>query len=549
MQDFDCENAESGNMENSVKKLDMLVVGAGFSGIYQLYKAREAGLSVRVLEAGDGVGGTWFWNRYPGARCDVESLDYSYSFCRELEEEWQWSERYAPQAEILKYMEHVVDRFALKDGIQLNARVSRAVFNDDRLLWTVSTESGEVFECTYLVMATGGLSIPQRPQLKGLDDFKGRWYHSAQWPKDGVDFTGQRVALIGTGSSGVQMVPIIAEQAAKLTVFQRTANFSVPAHNVPFTEKALAAAKARYPDRRAMGREAITGQFLNANTKTAAEMTEEEQRAELEYRWKGAGGGFRMLRTFADQMSNLETNKMVADFARNRIRSVVKDSAKADLLCPKDDLPFGGKRLCVDSRYYETFNLEHVDIVDAAAHPVIEATAHGLRTDQCEYKVDAIVFATGFDAMSGALKAIDIRGSCGKSLREKWEHGPTSYLGLSIAGFPNMFVVAGPGSPSVLSNMVHSIETHVDWIMRLLTQARATGVQRIEATQAAEDGWVQRCEDEANKTLYPRANSWYMGANIAGKPRVFMAFVSGVPLYRRIIEDVASNNYQGFEMA
>jgi cyclohexanone monooxygenase len=530
------------------QRLDMLVVGAGFAGVYQLYKAREMGLSVRVLETGDGVGGTWFWNRYPGARCDVESLDYSYSFDRDLEDEWQWSERYASQAEILRYIEHVVDRFGLRDGIQLGSRVTQAVFDEDRLCWTLRTEAGEAFECTYLVMATGGLSIPQRPELKGLDDFRGKWYHSAQWPTEGVDFSGQRVALIGTGSSGVQMVPVIADQASRLTVFQRTANFSVPAHNVPFTEKALAAAKARYPDRRAMGREAITGQFLNANTKTAAEMTEEEQRAELEYRWKGAGGGFRMLRTFADQMSNLDTNKMVADFARDRIRSLVKDPVKAELLCPKDELPFGGKRLCVDSHYYETFNRDHVDIVDAAAHPVLEATARGLRTDEREYEVDAIVFATGFDALSGALKAIDIRGVKGQSLRDKWQHGPTSYLGLSISGFPNLFVVAGPGSPSVLSNMVHSIETHVDWIANLIKQANAAGVRRIEATQSAEEGWVRRCAEEADKTLYPRANSWYMGANIPGKPRVFMAFVAGVPLYRRIIEDVASKNYQGFEM-
>lgn len=536
-------------MVDAVIRLDMLVVGAGFAGIYQLYKAREMGLSVRVLEAGDGVGGTWFWNRYPGARCDVESLDYSYSFSRELEEAWTWSERYAPQAEILRYIEHVVDRFSLRDGIQLGSRVVSAVFDDERLVWTVRTEAGEAFECTYLVMATGGLSMPQRPQLPGLDGFQGRWYHSAQWPKEGVDFTGQRVALIGTGSSGVQMVPVIADQAARLTVFQRTANFSVPAHNVAFTERSLAAAKARYPDRRAMGREAITGQFLNANTKTAAEMTEEEQRAELEYRWKGAGGGFRMLRTFADQMSNPDTNRMVADYARSRIRSVVKDPAKAELLCPKDDLPFGGKRLCVDSHYYETFNREHVDIVDAAVHPIIEATARGVRTAVREFEVDAIVFATGFDAMSGALKAIDIQGTRGVRLRDKWAHGPTSYLGLSIAGFPNMFVVAGPGSPSVLSNMVHSIETHVDWIMQLLRQSRSSGARRIEATQAAEDGWVRRCAEEADKTLYPRANSWYMGANIPGKPRVFMAFVAGVPLYRRIIEDIAARNYPGFEMA
>lgn len=527
----------------------MLVVGAGFAGVYQLYKAREAGMRVKVFEAGDGVGGTWFWNRYPGARCDVESLDYSYSFSRELEEEWEWSERYAPQAEILQYINHVVDRFNLRSDIELNSRVASAHYAADRALWVVTTIDGKTVEATYLVMATGGLSIPQQPALKGLDDFKGRWYHSAQWPSRGVDFTGQRVVLIGTGSSGVQMVPEIAAQASQLTVLQRTANFSVPAHNVPFTAESLKAAKARYPERRAMGKDAITGQFLNANTKSAAEMTDGERRAELEYRWRGAGGGFRMLRAFADQMSNLSTNRLVAEFARSKIREIVKDPHKAEVLCPKDDLPFGTKRLCVDSKYYDTFNQPHVDIVDIGVDPLMEATSSGIRTQGREIDCDAIVFATGFDAMTGALKSVDLRGEGGVLLREKWEHGPTSYLGIGIAGFPNMFVVAGPGSPSVLSNMVHSIETHVDWIVRLIETANSRNARRIAVRQDAEDAWVQRCADEADKTLYPKANSWYMGTNIEGKPRVFMAFVAGVPLYRRIIEDVAKNDYQGFEIA
>ena len=423
----------------------MLVVGAGFAGVYQLYKAREAGMSVKVLEAGDGAGGTWFWNRYPGARCDVESLDYSYSFSRELEEEWEWSERYAPQAEILRYINHVVDRFNLRGDIELKSRVASAHYAADRALWVVKTVDGKTFEATYLVMATGGLSIPQKPTLQGIDDFKGRWYHSAQWPSSGVDFTGQRVVLIGTGSSGVQMVPEIAQQASQLTVLQRTANFSVPAHNVSFTPDSLKAAKARYPERRSMGREAITGQFLNANTKSAAEMTDEERRAELEYRWRGAGGGFRMLRTFADQMSSLSTNRLVAEFARSKIREIVKDPYKAEVLCPKDELPFGTKRLCVDSKYYDTFNLPHVDIVDIEADPIVQATPGGICTQSRQLNCDAIVFATGFDAMTGALKSIDLRGEDGVSLHEKWEHGPTSYLGIGIAGFPNMFVVAGPG--------------------------------------------------------------------------------------------------------
>lgn len=529
--------------------VEMLVVGAGFAGVYQLYKAREAGMTVKVIEAGEGVGGTWFWNRYPGARCDVESLDYSYSFSRELEEEWEWTERYAPQAEILRYINHVVDRFDLRRDILVNMRVTKAHYDEVLSRWQVETADGQSFECTWLVMATGGLSVPQKPSLKGLDHFEGRWYHSARWPEEGVDFTGQRVVMVGTGSSGVQMTPEIAEQAKHLTVLQRTANFSVPAHNVRFTPEALRAAKARYPERRAMGREAITGQFLNANTKTAAEMTDEERRAELEYRWRGAGGGFRMLRTFADQMSNLETNRLVAEFARSKIREVVKDQRKAEILCPKDDLPFGTKRLSVDSRYYETFNLPHVDIVDIAANPIIEATANGVRLQNGEIECDAIVFATGFDAMTGALKSIDLQGQNGIKLSDKWEHGPTSYLGIGIAGFPNLFVVAGPGSPSVLSNMVHSIETHVDWIMQLIKTAKARRAIRVVARQEAEDGWVERCAAEANKTLYPRANSWYMGTNIEGKPRVFMAFVTGVPVYRRIIEEVAANDYQGFDIA
>lgn len=530
-------------------KYDMLIVGAGFAGLYQLYRAREMGLRVRVLEAGNGVGGTWFWNRYPGARCDVESLDYSYSFSRELEREWVWSERYAPQEEILRYINHVADRFGLRPDIQLNTRVTVASFNDRTTEWEITTHAGDRFASTYLVLATGALSLPQRPNLEGLDSFPGAIYHSAQWPNEGVDFTGRRVALIGTGSSGVQMAPVIAEQAAQLTVFQRTANFSVPAHNVAFTPEALEAAKARYPERRAMGRDAITGQFLNANTKTAAEMTDAEKLAELEYRWKGAGGGFRMLRTFADQMTNERTNKMVGDFVRAKIREKVKDPRKAELLCPKDDLPFGTKRLCVDSHYYETFNRENVDIVDIRATPIVAATTRGLRTTEREHEFDAIIFATGFDAMTGALLAIDIRGSGGVSLREHWKDGPAAYLGLGISGFPNMFVIAGPGSPSVLSNVVHSIETHVDWIMRLLRKMQAEGFQRVEATSEAEAGWVRLCADEADKTLYPRANSWYVGANMPGKPRVFMAFVSGVPRYRQIIERVEADGYAGFRFA
>ncbi len=528
-------------------RFDMVVVGGGFAGVYQLHRAREAGLKVLLLEAGSDIGGTWFWNRYPGARCDVESLDYSYSFSRDLEIEWEWSERYAPQEEIQRYIRHVADRFALWPDIRLRTRVQGARFDDETSLWTLTSVAGEAFTCRFLVMATGGISLPQAPQLAGMERFAGEVHHTAQWPDHPVDFTGKRVCLIGTGSSGVQLVPEVAKTCARLTVFQRTANFSVPAHNVAYTPVSLAAAKARYPERRAMGREAITGQFLNANTKTAAEMTEDERQAELEYRWKGAGGGFRMLRTFADQMSNIETNRLVADFVRSKIRAKVKDPRKADLLCPKPDLPFGGKRLCVDSNYYETFNLDHVDIVDVKATPIQSVTANTLRTTEAEFPCDILIFATGFDALTGALLAMDIRGAKGASLKEYWADGPLTYLGLTASGFPNLFTITGPGSPSVLSNVVHSIETHVDWIMRLVQTMRERSWTRVSSTAQADASWARRCSDEAAKTLYPTASSWYMGANIPGKPRVFLPFVAGVPVYRRAIEAVEANGYEGFE--
>lgn len=530
-------------------RLDMVIVGAGFAGLYQLYRAREMGLNVRVLEAGDGVGGTWFWNRYPGARCDVESLDYSYSFSDELQQEWNWSERYAPQAEILAYINHVADRFDLRQDIQLNTRVVSAKFDDRRSRWNVTTQAGESFDTAYLIMATGCLSVPQMPRFKGLEDFKGKWYMSADWPREGVDFTGKRVGLIGTGSSGVQMVPLIAEQAAHLTVFQRTANFSVPAQNEPLTQEILVHVKSHYAERRALGRDAVTGQYLSANDKSALEVTPEERQAEFEHRWRGAGGGFRMLRAFSDLMRDPQANAYAADFVRSKIRGVVNDPKVAELLVPKDDLPFGTKRLCVDTQYYETFNRKNVSLVDIKASPLVEVTESGLRTTDGEFPLDALVFATGFDAMTGALAAIDISGVDGISLREKWGAGPTTYLGLAVSGFPNLFVIAGPGSPSVLSNMVHSIETHVDWISTLLQDARGKGAHRIEAQQAFEDRWVAHLNEIAHKTLYPVGNSWYMGANIAGKPRVFMPYVAGVPAYRQAIETVAERGYEGFTFA
>jgi cyclohexanone monooxygenase len=532
------------------KHYDAIVVGAGFAGIYQLYSLRKIGLTARLLEAGDGIGGTWFWNRYPGARCDVESLDYSYSFDEDLQQEWSWTERYAPQAEILKYINHVADRFDLRRDIQLNTRVAAAHYDEKANLWNTTTVAGEQFSSQYLIMATGCLSIPQAPTFPGLESFQGKWYHSADWPREGVDFTGKRVGLIGTGSSGVQMTPEIAARAAHLTVFQRTANYSVPAQNEPITPEQLVEVKAHYPERRKRALDTHTGHFLIANEKSALEVNDEDRRKEFEFRWMGAGGGFRMLRAFNDLMVNKQSNDHAAEFVRSKIRATVKDPAKAELLCPKGDLPFGTKRLCVDTDYYQSFNLPHVDLVDVKADPLVEATPTGLRTQSGKaFPLDMIVFATGFDAMTGAMKSIDLRGIGGQVLKDKWEHGPRTYLGLAVAGFPNMFILAGPGSPSVLSNMVHSIELHVDWLTRCLSDMRAKGLTRIEAEQPAEDKWVQHVNEVADRTLYPTANSWYMGSNMPGKPRVFMPYVAGVPAYRKIVNEVADKGYEGFAQA
>jgi len=530
-------------------ELDMLIVGAGFAGVYQLHRARGIGMEAKILEAGNGVGGTWFWNRYPGARCDVESLDYSYSFDEDLQQEWDWSERYAAQPEILRYINHVVDRFGLRDGIQLQTRVQAAAFDEVHNQWTVRTEAGETFKTRYLVMATGCLSIPQPPRFKGLETFQGQWYHSADWPNQGVDFGGRRVGLIGTGSSGVQMIPLIAEQAAHLTVFQRTASYSVPAFNEPLTAQTLQNVKNNYAERRALAAGAITGHYLLANNKSALEVNEEEREKEFEFRWRGAGGGFRMLRAFNDLLRNRESNAHAAEFVRRKIRGVVKDAAVAELLCPLDNLPFGAKRLCVDTSYYETFNRDNVNLVDVKGAPIEEITPDGIRTQDKHYVLDAIVFATGFDAMTGALNAIDISGVGGRRLKEKWEAGPRTYLGLAISGFPNLFIVAGPGSPSVLSNMVHSIEVHVDWITEFVTRARDGGYSRIDADQKIEDEWVRHLSELAAQTLYPVGNSWYLGANVPGKPRVFMPYVAGVPEYRRVIDSVAANSYEGFNLS
>jgi cyclohexanone monooxygenase len=523
---------------------DVIVIGAGISGLYLLYRLRRLGLSARVLERGSGVGGTWFWNRYPGARCDVESLDYSYSFSPELEQEWEWTERYPTQAEILRYLNHVADRFDLRRDIQLNTAVTRAEYGDEANRWTVTTADGEVFGARYCVMAVGCLSSVNEPKFKGLDSFEGRWYQTSRWPHEGVDFSGQRVGCIGTGSSGIQAIPQIARQAEHLYVFQRTPNFSIPAHNARLDPEIQRQVKSAYPERRQKARLSRAGLSLDPPTRSALEDSSEERQRVFEAGWRKGGIGS-VNGAYTDIVVNMEANQLAADFVRGKIRETVHDPAVANILMPVD-YPFGTKRLCVDIDYFETYNRDNVTLVDLRRDPIEEIVPHGIRTRAAEFALNSIVFAIGFDAMTGPLLEIDIRGRRGAALRDKWAAGPRTYLGLATAGFPNLFMITGPGSPSVLSNMLVSIEQHVEWIADCLGYLEAHHMACIEADLAAEDAWVQHVNDVANKTLYPLANSWYMGANIPGKPRVFMPYIGGVGVYRSKCDDVAAHGYAGF---
>jgi cyclohexanone monooxygenase len=531
------------------RAIDVAIVGGGLAGLYAIHRLRGLGLRVRAYEAGSGIGGTWFWNRYPGARCDVESLEYSYSFSNDLQQEWKWPERYGTQPEILKYINHVADRFDLRRDVQLNTRITSATFDSEAGEWTLKTGEGEDIRARYCVMAAGNLSTPRVPDFKGLGTFKGKWYHSGLWPHEGVDFSGLRVGVIGTGSSGVQMIPIIARQARHLHVFQRTANFSLPARNAPMEAEREQSHKAEYPARRRAAADtpfAIGG--YPKPTKSALEVAEEERNQAYEAKWQ-EGGSISYLYAYTDLLVNKQSNDTASEFVRNKIRGIVKDKTTAELLAPKDH-PIGTKRLCLDTNYYETYNRRNVTLVDVRSDPIQEITETGLSTAGGQpFELDAIVFATGFDAMTGALREIDLRTSDGAALRDHWEGGPLTYLGLMVSGFPNMFVVTGPGSPGVKTQMIASIEQHVDWIADCIGHMRSHGFDRIEASPQAESEWVNHVNQVADSTLYPLANSWYIGANIPGKPRVFMPYVGGFDRYKRHCDAVAAKGYEGFRLS
>jgi len=535
--------------------VDIAIVGAGFAGLYMLHRARTAGFSARVFERGGGVGGTWYWNRYPGARCDVPSLEYSYQFSDELQQEWEWSEKYATQPEILRYAEHVAERFDLQRDISLNTSVESLEWTGDS--WRVTTRAGSdsangastigaspaTTTARFVVLATGCLSSANKPRFIDDELFAGRTYHTGAWPHEGVDFTGQRVAVIGTGSSGIQSIPVIAAQAAHLTVLQRTPAYSVPAHNETLDPRYVAEIKADYKEFRR--RNSLTRAALGGDTPTgprgAREVSDDERRAALEDRWQQ--GGLLFLGAFNDALLDAESNRLIADFVREKIATIVRDPATAAALQP--DTVIGCKRLCVDTGYYDTFNRDNVTLIDLQKHPIERFTRDGIMLGDSEHRFDSIVFATGFDAMTGSISKISITGRDGLALRDAWSAGPVNYLGLSVHGFPNLFTVTGPGSPSVLTNMIVSIEHHVEWIADCMSWLRAHDKPTIEATADAQDKWVEYVNTIAGLTLFTSCNSWYLGANVPGKKRVFMP-LPGFPPYVEQCADVARDSYRGF---
>ena len=524
--------------------LDAVIVGAGFAGLYMLHRLRSMGLAARVLEAGGGVGGTWYWNRYPGARCDVVSMEYSYQFSEALQQEWEWTERYASQPEILAYLGHVADRFGLRSDIQFDTRVTAATFDEGQNRWTVETEGGERLNARYCIMATGCLSRPMLPRLPGMERFRGEILHTGQWPHRPVDFNGKQVAVIGTGSSGIQCIPVIARDAEQVYVFQRTGGFSVPARNGPLDPQEQRRIKADYQGYRQRWAQNPGAADFRVNMVSALEVSEGERRLEYEARWQS--GGLPFMGAFRDLLFDARANETAAEFLRGKVRELVHDSATAEGLLPRQ--VFACKRLCVDTDYFSTFNRPNVTLVDLNESPVEEIISTGLRTQTRAFELDSIVFATGFDAMTGALAAMDIRGRGGLALSEKWAAGPLTFLGLTTAGFPNLFLITGPGSPSVLSNMVVSIEQHVELISDLIAQIDSRGAQAIEAEEAAERDWVAHVNDVAGATLFRSCNSWYLGANVPGKPRVFMPYF-GFPQYVEKCREMADAGYSGFNFA
>ncbi len=531
----------------AAKRYDAVVIGAGFAGLYAVHKLTELGLSVRGYEKGGDVGGVWYWNRYPGARCDCESFYYSYSFSDALQQEWSWSQRYPEQPEILGYLGHVADRFDLRRHFEFGATVEALQWDEAASLWTVTTAGGETVAARFVISAAGCISAIQKPALPELERFTGDIHYTAAWPHAGVDFAGQRVGVIGTGASGVQAIPIIARQAKHLTVFQRTPNFVLPARNAPLAAEFDAWVKANYDEIRAKCLASPGAVPFDGVHRSALDATPAEREAIYGATWELGGLRF-FVETFSDLITSKEANDTAAEFVRARIREVVDDPAIAETLSPRDH-PIATKRPPLGDDYYATYNRPNVTLVDIAAAPIGGFDGQTLRTTEASYELDVLVLATGFDAMTGALMRIDVRGRGGRALADKWAEGAKTYLGLGVAGFPNLFTVTGPFSPSVVANMPTGVEQHVDWIAGCLQHMREAGLDVIEAEESAEEAWVAHAAEVAAATLYPTTNSWYVGANIPGKPRQFSVYLGGFAAYRERCEGIAANGYEGFRLA
>ena len=525
---------------------DAVVIGAGFAGLGMLRRLRdELGMSVQVYETGDGVGGTWYWNRYPGARCDSESYVYCFSFSKELLQDWNWSGKYPEQPEILSYLNHVADRFDLRRNIQLNTRVISAKFLEDNNHWQIETDQGDCVTAHFLITGIGCISTGNVPQITGRDSFEGDWYHTGSWPHEGVDFVGKRVAVIGTGSSAVQAIPVIAEQAKRLTVFQRTPQYSIPARHETVDRRFIEEeVKPNYDEIWEKARWSKSGFPVDFSERSALEVSAEERQRTYDAAWDNGGMQF-IHGTFKDIRTDIRANDTAAEFIRSKIREIVKDPETLEKLLPMDH-PYGSKRALIDTDYFETYNRKNVELVDIRNTPIQKITPTGIRTEHEEFEFDIIVFATGFDAMTGSFLKMDIRGRNGLTLKEKWTDGPKTYLGIQVTGFPNMFMITGPGSPSVLSNMPVAIEQHVEWISDFIEFLRERGIETAEADVDAETEWVSHVNEVAKPTMFMLANSWYLGANIPGKPRVFMPYAGGIGTYRRKCCDIADNGYEGF---
>lgn len=523
---------------------DAVVIGAGFSGLYMLHRLREAGFTARAYEAGEDVGGVWYWNRYPGARCDSESIYYNYTFSDELLQEWTWSSRYPEQPEILRYLGYVADKFDLRRDIQFKTRIISAHYDEENNRWMITMEDGTCVSATYFISGVGCLSAANIPKFKGLQNFKGKWYHTGHWPHEKVDFKGKRVGVIGNGSSGVQSIPVIAQEAEHLTVFQRTAQFTIPARNHPYDPEFIRQTKENYGEIREKMKDSWAGFPIAPSLRSALEDTEEVRQKVYETAWEK--GGFHLTYTYRDLTMDEGANETVSAFIRSKIRETVHEAQVAEKLLPT--YYFGTKRPILDTHYFETYNRDNVTLVDVKKAPIEEITAKGLRTSDAEYELDILVFATGYDGMTGPLLKIDIRGKDGLTLKEKWSEGAhvQTYLGIANAGFPNFFMITGPESPSVLANMPLAIEQHVEWISDCLTDMRERNVDTIEAIPEAEVAWSKHCREVADTTLYPKADSWYTGANIPGKPRSFLIYLGGFGHYRQICKDVAEKGYDGF---